>query len=225
MLHALWFGRLCLQAVGPVTALYWQDSHVPLSRPWGFLFYASFALIQRSRKPVCSELPWSVMQAVVPLASKAPPQLKPTKLTPDLQRSLRLDAVQRILANANTPSQETRIALLSRLATKTSAADSIGEEILQHILKDYHANNGHQLAVSWLFVLYKELALSPNGLANGQPAVQAQLSGAAQDSARAELSEAGADVSGALSADMVKKTEDAGEAGPSAMDTDEQSGK
>lgn len=36
------------------------------------------------------------------------------------------------------------------------------------MLEDYHASNGHQLAVTWLFALYKELLVtsSPQGTSN-----------------------------------------------------------
>ncbi|KAA6422561.1 MAG: hypothetical protein FRX49_07422, partial [Trebouxia sp. A1-2] len=92
----------------------------------------------------------------IPVIPKAPPQVRPANLTSQQQLSLRRGAINRILANGNTPSQETRIALLSRLATKSPAGDGIGDEILQHMFRDYHTNHGHELALTWLFALYKE---------------------------------------------------------------------
>lgn len=98
----------------------------------------------------------AAMQASVPTAPKPPPQIRPTPLTPKQQLALRRGAIQRILTNSNTPSQETRIALLSRLATTAPPSDGIGDEILQHMLKAYHSNQGHDLAITWLFALYKQ---------------------------------------------------------------------
>ena len=95
------------------------------------------------------------MQASVPAAPKPPPQVRPTPLTSQQQLALRHGAIQRILTNSNIPSQETRIALLSRLATSSPPSDGIGDEILQHMLKAYHSNQGHDLAITWLFALYK----------------------------------------------------------------------
>lgn len=112
-------------------------------------------------------------QVAVPAAPKAPPQIRPTPLTPKQQLSLRRSAVQRILTNGNTPSPETRIALLSRLATTSPPSDGIGDEILQHMLKAYHSNQGHELAVTWLFALYKQQTGGNNGNRKGaQEAVQ-----------------------------------------------------
>ena len=160
------------------------------------------------------------------MAPKQPLQLQPPQLTPEQQRSLRQDAVHRILANSNTPSQDMRIALLSRLAAKASATDGVGEEILQYMLRDYHANLGHQLAVAWLFALYKELMPTHNGFGNNRSAgpqpVPVKLDDGPDNALKIDES-ADADTSAADA--EVKQGDSSEEAGPSAMDIDHQSGR
>lgn len=177
------------------------------------------------------------MQISIPVAPKPPPQVRPANLTPQQQLSLRRSAIHRILANANTPSQETRIALLSRLATKSASGDGIGDEILQHMFRDYHTNQGHELAVTWLFALYKEHtaqtdnASSTSSASIGAGTVKEEASGEAQIAEKAEtVAETAADAAEAESAAEagnaeVKKSEGDEEAGPSAMDVDGLSGK
>lgn len=95
------------------------------------------------------------MQTIV----RAPPKIRAIPLTPDQQRSLRFSAIRRILASSNAPDQATRTALLARLATSAPPGDKLADELLQHMLDNYHAGNGHQIAVTWLFSLYKELLM------------------------------------------------------------------
>ena len=164
------------------------------------------------------------VQVPVSAAQRPPPKMAPAILSPQQQLSLRRSAIQRILANATTPSQETRIALLSRLATKSPPGDGIGDEILQHMFKDYHTNQGHELAVTWLFALYKEhTAQTDTTTSNGS--IKAETSGA-QASVKDESAAEGAPgVTKAESGEgsegpTVKKSEGDDPAGPSAMDID-----
>ena len=129
--------------------------------------------------------------------------------------------MQRILTNGNTPSQETRIALLSRLATTSPPSDGIGDEILQHMLKAYHTDQGHELAVTWLFSLYKQQTGADKGDGKGAgdgpsqggsetgPSVKAEANAAAGAAAASHVTKAGG---------QVKKEE--GEQGATAMEVD-----
>ena len=164
------------------------------------------------------------MQVPVAVVPKAPPQVRPVVLTTQQQLSLRRSAINRILANANTPSQETRIALLSRLATRSPPGDGIGDEILQHMFKDYHTNHGHELAVTWLFALYKEHTASSHGVGSVRSAggLQAERSDVAQGSAEGFVKAESGEDSGQV---VVKASEGEEEAGAAAMDVDGVGGK
>ena len=137
--------------------------------------------------------------------------------------------MQRILTNGNTPSQETRIALLSRLATTSPPNDGIGDEILQHMLKAYHTDHGHELAVTWLFSLYKQH--TGGDTADSKGAVQDAGEGAQEapsqgekrtespQKAQADAAEAAAAASHVTNAEgQVKKEE--GQQGATAMEVD-----
>lgn len=112
------------------------------------------------------------------IAPKPPPKIRPTPLTPQQQHSLRFSAIRRILRSSNGSDQATKTALLARLATSAPPGDSLADELLQHMLEDYHACNGHQLAVTWLFALYKELLVRSNAAAVSDVEAMAQASAA-----------------------------------------------
>jgi len=174
----------------------------------------------------------SFVQVPIPVIPKAPPQVRPANLSSQQQLSLRRSAIHRILANGNTPSPETRIALLSRLATKSSAGDGIGDEILQHMFRDYHTNHGHELALTWLFALYKEHSTQTDSAESTVSELSDVESGAAaRRGVKAES--AGEAASGMTDAEMgvgasealMKRSEGGAEAGPSGMDIDGLEGK
>ncbi|DBA78475.1 TPA: hypothetical protein ACH3X2_007965 [Trebouxia sp. C0005] len=163
----------------------------------------------------------------IPVIPKAPPQVRPANLTSQQQLSLRRGAINRILANGNTPSQETRIALLSRLATKSPAGDGIGDEILQHMFRDYHTNHGHELALTWLFALYKEHSTqivsarsTASGLSDNKSGPAACRAVKAESAAEPAIGMAVSDRGGGASGALVKRSESGAEAGPSGMEVD-----
>lgn len=138
--------------------------------------------------------------------------------------------MQRILTNGNTPSQETRIALLSRLATTSPPSDGIGDEILQHFLKAYHTDHGHELAVTWLFSLYKQQTGGHQG--TGKGAGELAQAGAQEGSSQAK-SGTGVSVKaeeGAVAASHVTTAEEQeekeeGRQGVTALEVDDLGGK
>lgn len=164
----------------------------------------------------------------IPVIPKAPPQVRPANLTSQQQLSLRRSAIHRILANGNTPSQERRIALLSRLATKSPAGDGIGDEILQHMFRDYHTNHGHELALTWLFALYKEHSVQTDnarstvsGVSDIESGAAAQFSVKAESATEPASRRTDSDETGAGASDALKKrSEGDAEAGRSGMDID-----
>ena len=178
-------------------------------------------------------LPAFVQVPIVPVIPKAPPQVRPAELTPQQQLSLRCSAIHRILANGNTPSQETRINLLSRLATKSPAGDGIGDEILQHMFRDYHTNHGHELALTWLFALYKEHCTQTDnarstvsGLSDIESGAAAQRAVKAESVAEPASGRTDSEMSVGASDALVKRSGGGGaEAGPSCMDIDGLKGK
>ena len=177
-------------------------------------------------------LPSFVQVPIVPVIPKAPPQVRPANLTSQQQLSLRHGAIHRILANGNTPSQETRIALLSRLATKSPAGDGIGDEILQHMFRDYHTNHGHELALTWLFALYKEHSTqidsarsTVSGLSDVESAAAAQRAVKADSAAEPAFRTTDAEMTVGSGDALVKRREGDAEAGPSGMDIDGREGK
>ena len=158
--------------------------------------------------------------------------MRPAKLTSQQQLSLRRGAIHRILANGNTPSQETRIALLSRLATKSPAGDGIGDEILQHMFRDYHTNHGHELALTWLFALYKEHSTQTDsardtvrGVSDTESSAAAQRAVKAESAAEPASGRTESEMGVGASDALVKRTEGGTEAGPSGMDIDGLEGK
>ena len=174
----------------------------------------------------------SFIQVPIPVIPKAPPQVRPANLTSQQQLSLRRGAINRILANGNTPSQETRIALLSRLATKSPAGDGIGDEILQHMFRDYHTNHGHELALTWLFALYKEHSTqivsarsTASGLSDNKSGPAACRAVKAESAAEPAIGMAVSDRGGGASGALVKRSESGAEAGPSGMEVDGLEGK
>ncbi len=177
-------------------------------------------------------IPSFVQVPIVPVIPKAPPQVRPANLSSQQQLSLRRGAIHRILANGNTPSQETRIALLSRLATKSPAGDGIGDEILQHMFRDYHTNHGHELALTWLFALYKEHSAQTDtarsvvsGLSNTEGGAAARLAVKAESAAEAASGRTDPDMDVGVSDALVKRSEGGTEAGPSGMEIDGLEGK
>lgn len=154
-----------------------------------------------------------MLQAAVPLVPKPPPKIRPIPLTPQQQQALRSSAIHRILASSNAPDQATRTALLSRLATSAPAGDQLGDALLQHMLDNYHGSNGHQLALSWLFALYKDLLLDPqpphssNGGAGSKAAEAAQGHSLRDESAKQADADAAQAGNGAPSG--VKQEDDA----------------
>ena len=152
----------------------------------------------------------AVAQALAPAAPKPPPQIRPARLNPQQQLSLRCSAIQRILVNSNTPSQETRIALLSRLATTSLPSDGISDKILQHMLKAYHSNQGHELATTWLFALYKQHTGKSEGGSNPVEASKASpLQAGLSRNQAADAESAGASgVSGAEGSVATQKGQD-----------------
>ncbi len=177
-------------------------------------------------------LPSLVQVPIVPVIPKAPPQVRPANLTSQQQLSLRRGAIHRILANGNTPSQETRIALLSRLATKSPAGDGIGDEILQHMFRDYHTNHGHELALTWLFALYKEHSAQTDsarstvsGVSDTESDAAARLAVKAESAAEPASGRIDSDMGVGASDALVKRSEGGAEAGPSGMDIDGLEGK
>ena len=142
--------------------------------------------------------------------------------------------MQRILTNGNTPSQETRIALLSRLATTSPASDGIRDEILQHLLKAYHTDHGHELAVTWLFSLYKQQTGGHPGTSKGaEEGAQAGAQEGAQEGSSQAKSATGASVKAeevAVAASHVTMAEEQeekekGRQGVTAMEVDDLGGK
>ncbi|DBB00785.1 TPA: hypothetical protein ACH3X1_000717 [Trebouxia sp. C0004] len=163
----------------------------------------------------------------IPVIPKVPPQVRAANLSSQQQLSLRRSAIHRILANGNTPSQETRIALLSRLATQSPAGDGIGDEILQHMFRDYHTNHGHELALTWLFALYKEHSTQTDiakstvsGLADVESGAAARRAVKAESAAEPASGRTDSEMGVGASDAWVRKREGGANSGPSGMDID-----
>ncbi|KAK9830014.1 hypothetical protein WJX72_009205 [[Myrmecia] bisecta] len=91
----------------------------------------------------------------VPVARPPPNiQLAPKDLTHAQRAALRRGAVERILAATKTPARHFRAGLLARLATKAPKQDGVADEMLESLLRDFHAQGGYALVMKWLFSLY-----------------------------------------------------------------------
>ncbi len=98
---------------------------------------------------------------LVPKKLKAPaapvivPQpLEAARLTPQQLTAMRREAVMRILRTENPPSPLLQRALLARLLAAAGPEDGTEDAVLQHILADFHARNGFEIAMQWLHVLF-----------------------------------------------------------------------
>eukprot|EP00898_Chlorokybus_atmophyticus_P002820 jgi/Chlat1/3539/Chrsp23S03713 len=90
--------------------------------------------------------------------------------TAEQRKAQRQAAVQRIIdagvAVRRAGGGELRISVLVKLAVQAAKEDGLKDTLLQHVLADFEANQGHELAVNWLFALYSKSVSNIEDLAD-----------------------------------------------------------
>jgi len=100
------------------------------------------------------------------------------------------------------------------------------------MFRDYHTNHGHELALTWLFALYKEHSTQTDGarstvsrLSDVESSAAARRAVKAESAAEPASKRTEAEMGVGASDALVKRSEGGAEAGPSGMDIDGLEGK